>query len=71
MRDVVICSPLRLAVGGFGGSFKTEQAHVLASHIVRELMRRPAPPADGVDACVFAQCYHPMAAPALGRAVAL
>lgn len=71
MRDVVICSPLRLAVGGFGGSFKTEQAHVLASHIVRELMSRTALPAEVVDDCVFAQCYPSMEAPALGRVVAL
>lgn len=71
MRDVVICSPLRLPVGGFGGSFKTVQAHDLASHIVKELMSRTGLPAETVEDCVFAQCYPSMEAPALGRMVAL
>ena len=71
MRDVVICEPVRTAVGGFGGSFKSEQAHVLASHIVSELMSRTALAPEAVDDCVFAQCYPSMEAPALGRVVAL
>ncbi|WP_084418404.1 acetyl-CoA C-acetyltransferase [Henriciella litoralis] len=71
MRYVVICSPLRLPVGGFGGSFKTVQAHDLASHIVKELMSRTGVPAEAVEDCVFAQCYPSMEAPALGRVVAL
>ena len=71
MRDVVICSPLRLPVGGFGGSLKSEQAHDLASFLVRELMSRNDVPAEAVDDCVFAQCYPSMEAPALGRVVAL
>ena len=45
MRDVVICSPLRLPVGGFGGSLKSEQAHDMASFIVAELMKRTGVPA--------------------------
>lgn len=71
MRDVVICSPLRLPVGGFGGSLKSEQAHDLASFLVRKLMSRNDVPAEAVDDCVFAQCYPSMEAPALGRVVAL
>lgn len=71
MRDVVICSPLRLPVGGFGGSLKSEQAHDLASFLVRELMSSNDVPAEAVDDCVFAQCYPSMEAPALGRVVAL
>lgn len=71
MRDVVICSPLRLPVGGFGGSLKSEQAHDLASFLIRELMSRNDVPAEAVDDCVFAQCYPSMEAPALGRVVAL
>ena len=71
MRDVVICSPLRLPVGGFGGSLKSEQAHDMASFIVAELMKRTGVPAEAVEDCVFAQCYPSMEAPALGRVVAL
>ena len=40
MRDVVICEPIRTAVGGFGGGFKTVHAHEMASHVIRELMAR-------------------------------
>lgn len=71
MRDVVICSPLRLPVGGFGGSLKSEQAHDMASFLVAELMKRTGVPAEAVEDCVFAQCYPSMEAPALGRVVAL
>ncbi|WP_084399772.1 acetyl-CoA C-acetyltransferase [Henriciella aquimarina] len=71
MRDVVICSPLRTPVGGFGGSFRDVQAHDLASHVVKELMARTKLPAEAVEDSVFAQCYPSMEAPALGRVVAL
>ncbi|MEZ5997662.1 MAG: acetyl-CoA C-acetyltransferase [Hyphomonas sp.] len=71
MRDVVICEPVRTAVGGFGGSFKTEHAHDLASHVIRELMARTKLPAEAVEDCLFAQCYPTMEAPAFGRMVAL
>ncbi|WP_340691766.1 acetyl-CoA C-acetyltransferase [Hyphomonas sp.] len=71
MRDVVICEPLRTAVGGFGGAFKTVHAHDMASHVIRELMARTKLPAEVVEDCIFAQCYPTMEAPAFGRMVAL
>ncbi|MGB3627745.1 MAG: acetyl-CoA C-acetyltransferase [Henriciella sp.] len=71
MRDAVICSPLRTAVGGFGGSFRDVHAHDLASEVVRTLIQRTGLPHDAVEDCVFAQCYPSMEAPALGRVVAL
>ncbi len=71
MRDVVICEPVRTAVGAFGGSFKTVHAHELASHVVSELMKRTGLPAEVVEDCIFAQCYPTMEAPAFGRMVAL
>ncbi|MFT5774081.1 acetyl-CoA C-acetyltransferase [Hyphomonas sp.] len=71
MRDVVICEPLRTAVGGFGGAFKTVHAHDMASHVIRELMARTKLPAEAVEDCLFAQCYPTMEAPAFGRMVAL
>jgi acetyl-CoA C-acetyltransferase len=71
MRDVVICEPLRTAVGGFGGAFKTVHAHDMASHVIRELMARTRLPAEAVEDCIFAQCYPTMEAPAFGRMVAL
>ena len=71
MRDVVICEPVRTAVGGFGGAFKTVHAHEMASHVIRELMVKTKLPAEAVDDCIFAQCYPTMEAPAFGRMVAL
>jgi acetyl-CoA C-acetyltransferase len=71
MRDVVICEPLRTAVGGFGGGFKTVHAHELASHVISELMARTKLVPEAVEDCIFAQCYPTMEAPAFGRMVAL
>ena len=71
MRDVVICSPLRTAVGAFGGSFKSLHAHELATIVIKELMARTKLPAEAVEDCLFAQCYPSMEAPAFGRMVAL
>ena len=71
MRDVVICEPVRTAVGGFGGAFKTVHAHEMAAHIVSELMARTKLPAEVVEDCIFAQCYPTMEAPAFGRMIAL
>ena len=71
MRDVVICSPLRTAVAGFGGSFKSVHAHELATQVISELMARTKVPAEAVEDCLFAQCYPSMEAPAFGRMVAL
>ncbi|MBL4878473.1 MAG: acetyl-CoA C-acetyltransferase [Hyphomonas sp.] len=71
MRDVVICEPVRTAVGGFGGAFKAVHAHEMASHVIRELMAKTKLPAEAVEDCIFAQCYPTMEAPAFGRMVAL
>ena len=71
MRDVVICSPLRTPVGGFGGAFKTVSPEVLASGVVSEIMSRTKLPGDVVEDVIFANCYPTMEAPALGRVVAL
>lgn len=71
MRDVVIVEPVRTAVGGFGGSFKSVQAHELGAAVVEGLMARTGLARDKVDDVIFAQCYPSMDAPALGRVVAL
>ena len=71
MRDVVICEPIRTAVGGFGGGFKTVHAHELASHVISDLMARTKLAPEAVEDCIFAQCYPTMEAPAFGRMVAL
>lgn len=71
MREVVIVEPVRTAVGGFGGAFKSVQAHELGAAVVEGLMARTGLAKDKVDDVIFAQCYPSMDAPALGRVVAL
>lgn len=71
MRDAVICSPVRTAVGRFGGVFKDLSAHKLGATLLRELFDRIDLPKSTVDDVLFAQCYASMDAPALGRVVAL
>ena len=71
MREVVICEPLRTAVGRFGGVFKNVQAHELGAQLLAALIKRTALPPEMVEDVLFAQCYPSMDAPALGRVVAL
>jgi acetyl-CoA C-acetyltransferase len=70
-RDTVICSPVRTAVGRFGGVFRDLSAQELGAAVVRGLLERTGVSPDAVDDVLFAQCYPSMDAPALGRVVAL
>jgi acetyl-CoA C-acetyltransferase len=71
MNTAVICEPIRTPVGGFGGAYKDLPAHVLASAVARELLKRTNLPADAVDDVLMGNCYPTMDAPAFGRMVAL
>lgn len=71
MRDVVICEPVRTAVGRFGGVFRGVPAERLGATVVAALVERAGLAPDAVDDVLFAQCYPSMEAPALGRVVAL
>jgi len=71
MRDVVICEPVRSAVGRYGGVFKDIAAHDLGAAVLRGLLARTRLPLTAVDDVLFAQCYASMEAPALGRVVGL
>lgn len=44
MRDAVICTPVRTAVGRFGGIFKDVPAVDLAAHVLRALQERGLDP---------------------------
>lgn len=71
MREVVICEPVRSAVGRSGGVFKTLRVQQLAAHVLRGLLDRTKLPPEAVEDVIFAQCYPSMDAPALGRVAAL
>jgi acetyl-CoA C-acetyltransferase len=40
MRDIVLCNPVRTAIGGYGGSLKGVAATELGATVVRETLRR-------------------------------
>ncbi|ASJ73448.1 Acetyl-CoA acetyltransferase [Granulosicoccus antarcticus IMCC3135] len=71
LTDVVICEPVRTAVGRYGGQYKSLHAHELGAAVLKGLIERTNLPVDEVDDVLFAQCYPSMDAPALGRVVGL
>jgi acetyl-CoA C-acetyltransferase len=71
LNDVVICSPLRTAVGRFGGLFAALSAAELASTLMRELVARTGLGEGDVDDVVLGQCYPNGESPAIGRVAAL
>ncbi len=70
-EDIVVCEPLRSAVGAYGGQFKNIAPEVLGTQVVRELLDRTGISPDVVDDVIFGQCYPQMEAPAIGRVIAL
>jgi acetyl-CoA C-acetyltransferase len=70
-RDVVICNPVRTAVGRFGGAFRPLLATDLAEQTLRALVERTGLPTEHVDDVRFGQCYPNGESPAIGRIAAL
>lgn len=71
MRDVVICEPVRTAIGGYGGVFKALTATELGVSAVQGLLQRTAIDPSVVDDVILGHCYPTAEAPAIGRVVAL
>ncbi len=71
LNDIVICNPLRTAVGGFGGMYRALQAHELGAQLLRGIIDQTGLPGDVLDDVIFAQCFPSMEAPAIGRVIAL
>jgi acetyl-CoA C-acetyltransferase len=69
--DVVVCEPVRTAVGRYGGVFKSVAAASLASSVISEVLKRTSVASDLVDDVIFGQCYPNGEAPAIGRVAAL
>ncbi len=53
MKDIVILSAVRTAIGSFGGSLKTVDAPRLGEIAVREALKQSGVPADQVDDLIF------------------
>jgi len=71
MRRAAIVSPLRTAVGGFGGSLRPLPAEQLAATILKALIQRSGIDPARIDDVVMAQSYANSEAPCLGRYAAL
>jgi acetyl-CoA C-acetyltransferase len=70
-RDVVICEPIRTAVGGYGGMYVNVSATELAATLIRHMVHTLGVPIDGIDDVILGQCYPNAEAPAIGRVAAL
>jgi len=71
MRRAAIVSPLRTAVGAFGGSLRSLPADQLACTILKALVERSGIDPARIDDVVMAQSYGSSEAPCLGRYAAL
>lgn len=71
MKRVVICEPLRTAVGGYGGMYRDLPATHLARTVIEAVLARTGISPDAIDDVVFGQCYPNGEAPAIGRVAAL
>lgn len=71
MRDVVICEPVRTAIGRYGGMFKSLSATELGVAALDGLLARSGVAPDIVDDVILGHCYPSAEAPAIGRVVAL
>lgn len=52
-NDIVICSPVRSAIGAFGGTLKDTPATTLGAHVIAATLRRSGLPPSLVDSVVL------------------
>jgi acetyl-CoA C-acetyltransferase len=69
--DIVLCDPVRTAIGGYGGQFKSVTAVDLGVAAMRGLLDRTGLEPDAVDEVILGQCNASSEAPASARVVAL
>ena len=71
MRGVAIVSPVRTAVGGFGGGLRSISAAELASTVVKEVIQRTGLDPARVDDVILGHGYPSGENPAIGRLAGL
>ena len=71
LRDVVICSPYRTAVGGFGGSLRPLLAAEIGTQLLSGMLERTEVDPAAIEDVILGHCYANAEAPAIGRVVAL
>ncbi|TCM47195.1 acetyl-CoA C-acetyltransferase [Rhizobium sp. PP-F2F-G48] len=71
MRRAAIVSPLRTAVGGFGGSLRPVPVETLGSTVTKAVLAATGIDPALIDDVVFAQSYASSETPCVGRWIAL
>jgi len=71
MRRAAIVSPIRTAVGAFGGSLKALKMEDLGTIVLKALVERTGIDPERIDDVIFGHAYGSGEAPALGRWCAL
>ena len=71
MRGVAIVSPLRTAVGGFGGTLKSVSAADLGAQVLKEIILRTGIDTERIDDVILGCGYPSGENPAVGRLVGL
>jgi len=71
MRGVAIVSPVRTAVGNFGGNLRSIPAADLGSIVIKEVLDRTGLDAEKVDDVILGHGYPSGENPAMGRLVSL
>jgi acetyl-CoA C-acetyltransferase len=71
MPEAVICEPVRTALGRYGGFLSPLSAAEIGAQCLRGLLERTGIPEDEIEDVILGHCYPTMAAPAIGRVVAL
>ena len=71
MEDVYIASGVRTAIGRYGGALKSVQAHVLASTVMKEAVRRAGIDAERIDEVILGEVRQSTEASNLARCALL
>ena len=67
MREVAIVSPVRTAVGGFGGTLKNISASDLGSIVIKEILNRTSLDKEKIDEVILGTGYPNGEEPTIGR----
>ena len=71
MEDVYIASGVRTAIGRYGGALKSVPAHVLASTVMKEAVRRAGIDAERIDEVILGEVRQSTGLPILPGARSL
>jgi acetyl-CoA C-acetyltransferase len=71
MRRAAIVSPLRTAVGAFGGTLRDVTADQLAAVVIKSVLQRTGLDPARIDEVIISQSYASSEAPCIGRYAAL